>query len=154
MLLGITALLALLLNYVTGMGSPRETKLELTTRPGAGRVIFKELERLGGVWGARKEVIWRMAGALNEIAEMLALRPSILHFKVSLRFDEDAISARAVFAGPPLDLPAGRPPDAALLENKAELYPALGGYLIRAFCTKIEQTTAAGETVINMVFQH
>lgn len=150
----LTALVALLLNYLTGLGSRGATELELTAGPGVGRVIFRELERLGGAWGARKDVIWRVAGALNEIAEMLALRPGNPKFRVSLRYDEDAISARAVFAGPPLDLPAGRPPDAALLENKAEVYPALAGYLIRAFCTKIEQTTAAGETVIGMVFQH
>ena len=99
-------------------------------------------------------MVWRIGGALNEIAEMLALRPGDPKFRVSLRFNETAISARAVFTGRRLDLPAGRPPVAALLENTTEVYPALAGYLIRSFCTKVEQTTAAGETVIEMVFQH
>ena len=41
----LTALIALLLNYITGLGSTGATELELTTGPGAGQVIFKELER-------------------------------------------------------------------------------------------------------------
>jgi len=38
--------------------------------------------------------------------------------------------------------------------TEPELSPALAGYLIRAYCTKVEQTATAGQTIIEMVFEH
>ncbi|MDA8123688.1 MAG: purine/pyrimidine permease [Deltaproteobacteria bacterium] len=151
--LTMTALLALILNLLSRLGVTVSAALEIPVGPAAGRKVAKEMELLGGKWGARRDVIARVIGALTELTEILALRDAkTVH--IDLKFDEFSITAKARFDGPPLDLPANRPTDAVLLENDPSLFPSLAGYLIRAFCTKVEQQTAQGKTVLDMRFQH
>ncbi len=150
--LTIAALMALVLNLLARLGVAVSAALEIPIGPEAAMKVAREIELLGGKWGARREVIARVVGALTELTEMLALRHAkTVH--IDLKFDEFSIMAKARFDGPPLQLPVNRPTEAVMVENDVGL-ALLSGYLIRAFCKKVEQKTAHGKTVIDMHFQH
>ncbi len=150
--LTITALMALVLNLLARVGVAVSAALEIPICPEAAMKVAREIELLGGKWGARREVVARVVGALTELTEMLLLRHA-KRVHIDLKFDEFSIMAKARFDGPPLELPVDRPMEAVLLEKDVGL-ALLSGYLIRAFCKKVEQKTANGKTVIDMYFQH
>jgi xanthine permease XanP len=150
--LTIAALTALLLNLIAQLFLVESATLEIPLGRDAAIKVASEIELLGGKWGARREVIMRVVGALTEVTELLGQRHAP-KLRLELRFDESSIRVKARFAGPELSLPEIRP-EAAILLEKEEGLAFFSGYLVRAFCKSIEQKSADGETTLDMRFQH
>jgi NCS2 family nucleobase:cation symporter-2 len=96
---------ALVLNAVFRLGvrTSAEFVLDPAADPYADTVRF--VERAGGTWGARKDVIARVSRSLGEFAE---IAPMVVtggtKADVSLSFDEAKIIAQIRYAGRPLSL--------------------------------------------------
>lgn len=148
----ITAVSALLMNLGAHLFLRESVSLVIPLDPEAAAAVSREMERLGGKWGARREVVDRVTWTLKDLAELLARRGTE-KMSLELKFDELSITVKARFAGPRLEIPAIRPHESVLLEDDDGL-AAFSGYMIRSFCRSIEQTSADGETVVIMRFKH
>jgi xanthine permease XanP len=150
--LTVAALTALLLNLIGQLFLVESATLKIPLGPDAATKVAKEIELLGSKWGARREVIMPVVGALTELTELLVQRHTP-ELRLELTFREALIKAKAIFAGPELSLPE-IPPEAPILLEKGEGLALLSGYQVRAFCKSIEQNSADGETTLDMRFQH
>lgn len=150
--LTVTALTALLLNLIAQLFLTESATFEIPLGRNAATRIASEIELLGGRWGARREVIMRVVGALTELTELLRQRHTP-ELRLELMFDESFIRVKARFAGLGLSLPEVRPEAAMMLEEEEGL-ALFSGYMLRAFCKSIEQKSADGETTLDMRFQH
>src|SRR5262249_54103945 len=76
--LSVATLSALLLNLLFRIGIAQRAKLQIDPRADSSEQIFLFIEKQGGAWGARKEVIDRAKSAMNEFVEAVSLlEPSI-----------------------------------------------------------------------------
>jgi NCS2 family nucleobase:cation symporter-2 len=146
----LAALSALGLNLLFMIGSKRSGRLSIALGEGIAQQVSAGLDRLGGAWGARREVILQVSLALIELAELLARRDRGACLEVDLSFDEYTIRATAGFAGPALVLPERRPTEGEVLAD----YTTLAGYLIPNLADRVTQQSADGRTRITLGFQH
>jgi len=152
--LSVAALSAILLNLVFRIGIARRQTLTLTPGTDSSATIFAFMERQGGAWGARREVIYNAMAAMNELLEAIAARaPEARTVTMETRFDEFNLDITARYAGPPLELPDTRPDRQALRTDPAA--PArLAGFLARQYVDRVAVTTAGAESCVQLHLDH
>ena len=97
--LSLSAVLAVLLNLLFRIGiSDRET---FSMAVGdSSDAVFQQMERLGKQWGARPEIIYRAAAALDELKELIATQAKPAEsIEIIARFDEFNLDVAASFSG-------------------------------------------------------
>jgi NCS2 family nucleobase:cation symporter-2 len=153
--LTITALTALFLNLIARLTVSEAAALEIPPGAEAAQRIASDIQRLGGQWGARREVFARMVWVLTELAEMVSQRDAGAHrpLRIDIKFNEFSVRVKVEIEGPALPLPEIRPTEAMILENDAGL-ALLSGHIIRGSCKTFEQKTAGGKTILDMRFKH
>src|SRR5262245_10092082 len=67
--LSVSTISALLLNLLFRIGIAQRAKLQIDPRADSSEQTFLFMERQGGVWGARREVIDRAKSAMNELSK-------------------------------------------------------------------------------------
>lgn len=145
---------ALLLNLVFRIGIKKSASIEYT--PGADPLSKLEdfVERQGGIWGARRDVIERVVRALIETAECLELlitpgKPA----RVTMTFDEYWLDVMTEYDGKPLVTNAAAPSHEELLADESQL-TRLGVVMIRRQATRIATRTNGAMQRIDLGFEH
>jgi NCS2 family nucleobase:cation symporter-2 len=152
--LSVAAITALALNLIFRIGIAKKVKLELIPDMDSSEKIFEFMERNGGAWGARREVVSKAIGAINEFLEAvtehkLAKDP----IDVNVSFDEFNLDVDIRYRGELIEFPQQSPDMAKVLEEKAEQL-RFSGFLMRKYADRITGSTKSGATHIRLHFDH
>lgn len=145
---------ALLLNLAFRIGVKKSASIDYT--PGTDPLSKLEdfVERQGGIWGARRDVIERVVRALIETAECLELliAPGKTA-RVTMMFDEYWLDVTTEYDGKPLVTNAAAPSHEELLADESQL-TRLGVIMIRRQATRIAARTNGTTQRIDLGFEH
>ena len=125
-----TLLSALLLNLLFRIGVAQRAKLQIDPRADSSEQIFLFMEKQGGAWGARREVIDRAKSAMNECVEAVSLlEPSISRIDAEVSFDEFSLDIDMRYDGELMKLPFRGLRTRTCLEDERAV-ARLAGFLI------------------------
>jgi xanthine permease XanP len=152
--LSVATLSALLLNLLFRIGIAQRAKLQIDPRADSSDQIFLFMEKQGGVWGARKEVIDRAKAAMNEFIEAArALELSTGMIDAAVSFDEFNLDVDMRYDGEPMEFPTERPTDADLLEDERAV-AKLAGFLIRSYVDRVKFDRINGRCRVQFHLEH
>ena len=112
------------------------------------------MEKQGGTWAARRDVINKAAGALSEALETVtALDLAKSPLQIDMKFDELNLDIDISYDGALLPLPVTPPSPDELLEDDAAI-GKLSGFLIRQRVDKVSSSIKDGRCDIHLHFDH
>jgi NCS2 family nucleobase:cation symporter-2 len=116
--------------------------------------IFAFLEAQGGMWGARRDVVYRAIAAMNELVEAvtgleLARSPIVS----DVRFDEYNLDIEVQYTGTLIEFPTQRPSETEMLNDERAL-AKLAGFLMRHYADRIEATATDDQCHVRLHFDH
>jgi len=152
--LSLAAITALSLNLIFRIGIAKKVKLQLMPEVDSSEKIFEFMEKNGGAWGARREVISRAVGGMNELLEAViehGLTEDAIDMDVS--FDEFNLDVDIRYRGELIEFPQQSPDVGKVLEEKEEQL-RFSGFLMRKYADKITGSRKSGLTHIRMHFDH
>ncbi|HTB46752.1 MAG TPA: solute carrier family 23 protein [Acetobacteraceae bacterium] len=142
------------LNAVFRLGTRRRAVLAIEPPEIDFDAIHGFMESLGGLWGARRDVITRASYAAQQMVEVIVENcepagPIVL----SGSFDEFNLAVEARYTGHLLELPERRPSDAEIRESEdgARL---LAGFLLRHNADRAAATRRGEASVVRFQFHH
>lgn len=149
---------ALLLNLLFRIGVGRSASVRLSSRALDGAALTDWVVLQGGAWGAREEVMHRVAHALTEVAEARdELMTSGGDVRIDLAFDEYHIDLRIEYDGLPIDLSDAAPLGPGELDaiDPADVIARLRAGLIRGLADRVDvRPWGPGRQQIRMRFEH
>jgi xanthine permease XanP len=152
--LSVAAITALTLNLIFRIGIANKVRLELSPEMDTSEKIFEFMERNGGAWAARREIISRAIGAMNEFLEaVIEHRLTSDAITMDVSFDEFNLDVDIRYRGELIEFPQQSPDMAKFLEERAEQL-RFSGFLMRKYADKITGSTKSGLTHIRMHFDH
>ena len=152
--LSVATLSALLLNLLFRIGVAQRAKLQIDPRADSSEQIFLFMEKQGGAWGARREVIDRAKSAMNECVEAVSLlEPSISRIDAEVSFDEFSLDIDMRYDGELMEFPSARPADADLLEDERAV-ARLAGFLIRNYVDRVKSDRINGRSRVQFHLEH
>jgi NCS2 family nucleobase:cation symporter-2 len=128
--------------------------LELVPGPDAQNELFGAMQKHGGLWGARKDIIDRALSALNEFIEAAAVRklaPDKVDIKVS--FDEFNLDADISYQGDLMCFPDTQPSPEELLADETRV-AELSAFLIGRYVDSMKSWTRDGKCFIHLHLDH
>ena len=145
---------AVVLNLIMRIGISRRASLELKPGEDASEAVFTFMERQGGLWGARKEIIHNATAAMNEVGEAalvagLAEGPVVM----TVAFDEFNLDVTARYKGKPMEFPEDRPSRAELREDP-EALARLAGFLVNQYADSVDASEESGDCQVRLHFVH
>jgi len=152
--LSVATISAILLNSFFRMGVGKSATLELVPGVDSSEKVFSFMEKQGGVWGARHDVIMGATAALAELMELASL-VGLMGKKllVKVQFDEFNLDIFATYEGKPFDMTGGLPRLDSL--DGEEVAPArLAAYMMSRYANKITFSSKDGKTEMHMHFEH
>ena len=152
--LSVATLSALLLNLLFRIGIAQRAKLQIDPRADSSEQIFLFMEKQGGAWGARKEVIDRAKSAMNEFVEAASLlEPSISRIDAEVSFDEFNLDIDMRYDGELMEFPSERPTEADLLGDERAV-AKLAGFLIRNYVDRVKSDRINGRCRVQFHLEH
>lgn len=152
--LALGTVTAIVMSFFMRIGISDRSSLTLQPGRHSSDDVFAFVEKQGGIWGARREVINKAAGALNEALESvtgLGLAKSPL--EVEMKFDELNLDINVTYDGALFPLPLTPPSPEELLEDDAAL-AKLSGFLIRQRVDKVNSSVKDGRCTIHFHYDH
>lgn len=145
---------AVLLNLIFRIGIAKRVRITLEPGRDAPERIFTFMDRQGGAWGARKEVINKAEAAMTEFMEVV-LEQKLVHDTVTMEvnFDEYNLDVDIWYRGRLIELPDFRPSPEELLEQPGAL-GQLAGYLVKHYPDKVTVQEENGLCHIRLHFEH
>ena len=152
--LSLATVSAVVLNLLLRIGVKKHIQLELPLS-GFTDKIFDTMEKQGGAWGARREVIYKASAAMNEIMEVLALGGLVKHESVQLmvKFDEFSLNSSIHYDGEKMEIPDRRPDPDQLLEDPSSQF-RLAAFLACSYADSITTGISNGKQEIRLHFEH
>ena len=153
--LSLATISAIVLNLLLRIGIKKSIKLSFIPGEEFTEKIFTEIEKQGGRWGARKEVIFKVVAALNELMEVISGSGIWKNEKVEMKiiFDEIKLSVDVHYEGEKLEVSSVRPDPDALLKNDKS-YLQLAGYLVGKLADKVSTSAKGNQQHIKLHFDH
>jgi xanthine permease XanP len=152
--LSVTTLSALLLNLLFRIGIAQRANLKIDPRVNSSGQIFVFMEKQGGVWGARREVIDRAKSAMNEFIEAArALELSTGKIEAEVSFDEFNLDVDMRYDGEPMEFSIERPTNADLLGDERAV-AKLAGFLIRNYVDRVNTDRINGHCRVQFHLEH
>jgi NCS2 family nucleobase:cation symporter-2 len=152
--LATSTIFAVLLNLLFRLGIRKKVQLEVVPGVDTSEKIFTFMDRQGGLWGARKEVISQATAAMNELMEAISehkLTQTNVTMEVS--FDEYNLDVDIHYPGTPIEFPAERP-DIEKLLGDSQVALKFSGFLIKQYADKISTQMKNGQCYIRLHFIH
>jgi xanthine permease XanP len=146
-------MVALVLNVILRIGQKQTVKLVVhpTDQPHAVEEFFRESGRR---WGARKDVIDRVAFGIHQAVEVIlgdfATEPSVL---VEARFDEFNLDVRISYQGAVMEFPDRRPTEKEIMESESG-HLRLAGFMLRRNADSVYSELVNGKAVLRFHFDH
>lgn len=152
--LSLATILVVVLNLVFRIGIRTRVALQLDPRVDSAEKIFAFMQVQGATWGARKEVIDRVAYALSEFIEAVAAL-GLARDKISaeVSFDEFNLDVDLRYEGVLMEFSQQRPAEANLLSDESEV-TKLAGFLIRNYVDRLKSECIDGHCRIQFHFDH
>jgi xanthine permease XanP len=152
--LALATICAVVLNIFFRIGISKKVEFEIDPAVDTSEKIFQIMEKQGGTWGARREVIFNAIAAMNELLDaapyMDLKREKIV---LSVLFDEFNLDVRAVYEGMPFDIPTTMPRIDTMHDAKASSL-ALAAFTMGKYADKINFSIKDGKTELHMHFEH
>ncbi len=152
--LALATICAVVLNVFFRMGISQKMEFEIDPAIDTSEKIFQIMEKQGGIWGARREVIFNAIAAMNELldaAPFLGLQEKKI--ALSVQFDEFNLDVRAVYEGKPFDIPTIMPSIDTMHDAGASAL-ALAAFTMSRYVDKMSFSTKDGKTELHMHFEH
>jgi len=145
---------AIFLNLIFRMGTSQKARLDVIPGPGSPEKIFSFMDSNGGKWGARKEVVYKAMGAVNEFVEA-AFEHELTreNIRVNASFDEYNLDVDIYYQGRLIEFPVERPDVSKLLTDE-EVQLKLSAFLVREYADGIEASAENGGCHIHLHFAH
>ena len=112
------------------------------------------MEKVGGLWGARKEIIYNAISAMNEFYEsvsILKLTNNII--KMDVKFDELNLNIDINYEGEKFEFPETRPSKEELKSDERAIIK-LSGFMIRQYVDSFKTEFYDGFSNIHLHFEH
>jgi len=152
--LALATICAVVLNVFFRMGISQKVEFEIDPAADTSETIFQIMEKQGGAWGARREVIFNAIAAMNELldaAPFLDLQGKKI--ALSVQFDEFNLDVRATYEGKPFAIPATMPCIDSMHDAGATSL-ALAAFTMSRYVDKMSFSTKDGKTELHMHFEH
>jgi NCS2 family nucleobase:cation symporter-2 len=150
----LATLVALSLNLLFRIGIRR--KVEATVDSGVPDLaaISNFIERNGGMWGARRDVINRVDFAVQQTLEaVISACDAKGPIRLEVSYDEFVIEVVVTYDGAMLEFPT-QPPTTAEILATDDSYLRLAGFLIRRHADRVRTTRRNDQTVLLLNFDH
>lgn len=148
-------LTALLLNALFRIGQRKRVSITLDPLADARTDQIEEFFNTNGRrWGARRDVMDRVAFGVNQAIEVIrdCCEPEG-PFKIDAQFDEFNLNIQIFYNGTPIELPDHRPTDTEILETETG-HIRLAGFLLRRNADRIRTSAKEGVAVLEFHFEH
>jgi xanthine permease XanP len=146
---------ALLLNGLFRIGQRQRVTLALdSTAADAITDVDEFFDAAGRGWGARPDVMVRVAFGINQAIETIRehCEPQ-WPILIEARFDEFNLDVKITYKGEALEFPDQRPSDREIIETEAG-YRRLAGFLLRRNADRIRTSIKDGARVLEFHFEH
>lgn len=145
---------AIVLNLIFRIGIAAKAEIELRPGEEVSEQIYTFMERQGGLWGSRREVIGKAIGAMDEFMES-AVRQELTRHPVvmDVRFDEYRLDVQIRYQGRPIEFPDRHPSAGELLEDP-DAMDRVAGYLVRRYADKVTTSVHGEECRVRLHFEH
>lgn len=153
--LSLATVSVVIINLILRIGIKKQVSLLLSWKENYTEKIFNTMEKQGGRWGARREVIFKASGAMNELMEAMAGK-NIAHgdeIKMSITFDEFNLNVEAKYTGQKIELPEKKPDPDKLMEEKYA-QSELAAFLTTRYADHIKLTSKGDQQHIRLHFNH
>jgi NCS2 family nucleobase:cation symporter-2 len=155
--LAVATICAVVLNVLFRMGISRKLEFEIDPAVDTSEKIFQIMEKQGGAWGARREVIFNATAAINELLEaspFLGLaKEAGKNISVSVAFDEFSLDVRALYEGRPFEFPVSLP-SLDTLEDAEATSLGFAAFTMSKYVDKMSFSSKNGKTELFMHFEH
>jgi len=152
--LALGTITAIVMNLLMRIGISKRSSLELVPGQHSSAEIFTFMEKQGGKWAARREVVMNAAGALNEVLESVtALKLAKGPLYVETTFDELNLDIDITYEGTLLEFPKKPPAPEEILQEKAAV-GYLSGFLISRQVDRIRTSVKDDHCHIFLHFDH
>ena len=152
--LSLGSVTAVFLNLVFRIGISKHSLLEIDAGEDFNSKIFDFMEKQGGEWGARKEVIFNAASAMNEVMESVSgAKLTSDTVRMKMRFDEFNLDVDITYQGKAIEIPEERPTKKDLVYDE-HAFSKLSAFLINQYADKVKATHQNGQTEIKLHFDH
>ena len=152
--LSLAAVTAVVLNLIFRIGISKKKILEVEAGKDSSEKINIFMEKLGGLWGARKEVIFNAISAMNEFMESvstLELTKEKVIFDV--RFNELSLDIDINYKGKSFEFPTEKPSKEDLKKDEKSILQ-LSAFMIRQYTDKIRTEYKNGICYVHLHFNH
>lgn len=151
--LSLATILVVLLNLVFRIGVRRKATLSLVPGADSPALISEFLDRQGGAWGMRPEVVVRANEALHELAVSIRRANVSSVIAVEARFDEFNLDLDATWEGEMVVLSESAP-TVESLKLKLDSILKLSGFLIRHYTDRVTTEEREGRCRVVLHFDH
>jgi xanthine permease XanP len=149
----LATIVALALNLVFRIGIRRVVTLSILPGKTDNQEVANFIERNGGVWGARRDVITRVQSAalqaLEAVKEFCAPSGPV---RLEIGYDEFDIDARLSYAGKPIELAETAPTHDEIIASDDGSH-RLAGFMIRHYTDRVSVKNEAGASTVEMHFR-
>lgn len=147
-------LVALGMNLIFRIGATRVGRLRVEPDTRDTAQIDAWIHALGAAWGARRDVIERVAFGVAQAVEVLCDDAGTSGpIDVSASFDEFNVRVRMSWQGPPLEFPEQRPSADEIIASE-DGTRRLAGFLLRRIADRVSCAERAGRSTLTLRFDH
>jgi NCS2 family nucleobase:cation symporter-2 len=152
--LALGSVTVIVMNLIMRIDISNRSRIYLYPGKQSSEDVFDFVEKQGGSWGARPEVIANAASALNEVLESVtALGLAEGSLQVDMKFDELSLDIDASWKGNQLLFTDRIPTPEELLEND-EAIGMISSFLISRAADKLSTSSKGGISHVQLHFEH
>lgn len=147
-------IVAIALNALLRIGVRQQVGIVIPARETGGVALWDFVMSAGASWGARADVVTRVATAIAWCGDALAAADlARSDLTVTIGFDEHRIDVRITYEGPPIVLSPTAPSALELLED--ETAPArLAGHMVARLAERLSVRERSGTTELRFALDH
>ena len=128
--------------------------LEMVVGEDSTEKIFDFMEKVGGLWGARKEIIYNAISAMNEFYESVSVHKlTNNNIKMDVNFDELSLNIDISYEGEKFEFPETRPSKEELKSDERATVK-LSGFMIRQYVDSLKTEFTDEYSKIHLHFEH
>jgi len=152
--LSLTTICAIGLNLLFRIGIAKKQTLVLRAGKNSADNILTFMEKQGGIWGARKEVIFNAATAMNEIMESInSFELTDKEVKMEVSFDEFNLDIIVTYKGIPFEFPDKKPTKEDLIKDESAALK-LSAFMIKRFPDSLKTEHKEDNVKLILHFNH
>lgn len=153
--LSLATVSVVIINLILRIGIKKKIGLQLSMDGDFTDIIFDTMERQGGKWGARQEVIFKASSAMNELMETLSGSCLVKDKKVLMNVscDEFNLDVVAFYKGDKLVIPQSQPTQQQLIDQP-ETCLQLAAYLVGKYADDVKTFFSDNQQQIRLHFEH